>query len=186
MGSGNRRGLGRRQARARRSWLLVPLIILGTSGCTGGSSDRATPDRPAAAASTSEGLSIDVLTGPWLDRAGEPVPEPGRTLVLAVSRGPEHCNWQSAVFLHLAVPIGTPAPSFDNVEQYVRDPEGRVSATLRRELDLDADLTGTAEDSGFSTGDIELWVDPAHRYVLLTDGHTVERWPRRDPAAFCA
>lgn len=90
--------------------------------------------------------------------------------VLDETAGPEHCNWDSATFLHFRGEI------------YVRDLEGVFGPDDLAEggYDPGAELPPGAVFTGFRERDRELWTSPleggAAVYVVTPDG--VERWPR--------
>ena len=180
-----------------RSWLSLSLSVIlclvVVSSCTSDPPDRATSNTTTSitASSTTRDVTIpldlDSVTGPWFDRDGEPVPATGPSLLLRVGQGPGHCDWEQALFLNLAVPLGTPTRDFASVEQYIRDPMSVIPRSgLGQELDEDAELPSDAEFTGFtSSSGIELWVDPSHDSVFLSAGQTTERWPRADPPVMC-
>lgn len=124
---------------------------------------------------------------PWVDAGAAPI-SPN---VVGFYRGPGHCEWQSAVFLQLGWPLGSPISPPDDYRLFVRDPEGIFGPETDMQplamLDLDASLPGGAEDSGWRSGEIGLWFDPADdtvAYLVLPDH--VERWPRLEPIYLCA
>jgi hypothetical protein len=166
----------------------LTMCVIGTLSCTDDASEPAASSAPPTTAEAEAvELDRDEVIGTWMDPAGEPVVRNPRALVFHLGPGPEHCVWQDALFLHLAVPFGKPAPDFADVEQYIRDPDGvvNVDASLRGNLDLNAELPKSAEFTGFTTEHIQLWIEADHSGVFLTDGHAVERWPRVDPRAGC-
>ncbi|MFG2521341.1 hypothetical protein [Streptomyces sp. NPDC048527] len=98
----------------------------------------------------------------WADRNGRAVP----ASEIFSATGPEHCDWQSAEFLHLGD------------RQYLRDP----GHALPRELLHSSYAPRTrlpegATDTGYRDGRRQLWlsVDKSDAYVRTGDG--VERWP---------
>ncbi|HEV3407691.1 MAG TPA: hypothetical protein VG079_03290 [Gaiellaceae bacterium] len=107
----------------------------------------------------------------WRDGSGEEVPE----RVLSTSLGPEHCGWQSAVFLFLR--RGAP-------RTYVRDPEGLFEGQTPVPFDDDAELPADASYSGFHLGRTQLWISrkQAPRAVYVVRSRRVERWPRYEGA----
>ena len=90
----------------------------------------------------------------------------------------------------MTMPFGTPASTNDDYRVLSATPirtlgNGSPSGWLAP-LDLDSELPETAVFTGFSTSNIELWLDDEQRHAFLTDGQTVERWPRVDPPPWCA
>jgi hypothetical protein len=106
----------------------------------------------------------------WINSEGETLDD---------NVGPEHCQWQLARIL--SVPDG------DGFRSYLRDPLGVMSRdqTLFDTYASGISLPADAIDSGFRSGDLELWFTPGDTaaYVVSPDG--VERWPRYEEAAFC-
>jgi hypothetical protein len=91
------------------------------------------------------------------------------------SPGPEHCGWESAIFLR-----------FEG-DQYIRDPLGVLADHTLEPFDLDATLPEGAVDSGYNTPGWHLFtVSPGDAvYVRTTDG-TFERWGRLREEIGCA
>jgi hypothetical protein len=103
----------------------------------------------------------------WTDEHGRRVP----ITEVNSSKGPAHCDWQSAHFLEMG--------RDDDRRSYARDPEGVLPDTmLTGAYDGDTRLPADARDTGFRRDDRELWVtdDPARIYLRTPDG--VEAWPR--------
>jgi hypothetical protein len=121
---------------------------------------------------------------------GTPWTKDGRAVAnreLNAIAGPEHCDWQSATFLHLGWPLGTVSQHIGQVHQFLRDPQGVIGATYRDRLGLQVALPPDASDTGYRQGDVELWLrDAEPDAAYLRAGDDVERWPRADPAVACA
>ena len=122
------------------------------------------------------------LVGAWEDAQGRKLPDGvpgGEPLVLHVLAGTEHCGWQSAVFLHVAWPIGKRTQTAAHIRQCIRDPNGVVDPELATEFEPDTLLPEDARSTGFHRGEWELWMSrsQAERYVYLVNDNTVERWP---------
>jgi len=102
--------------------------------------------------------------------------------------GPGHCEWQSAAFLHVGWPLGSHWSSEPPHRTYVRDPEGIFNADLLLgTLDEDATLPPTADDTGYHSGSVALWLDPSDEGVaFLVSADHVERWPRFKEFVGCA
>lgn len=120
----------------------------------------------------------------WKDRRGRELPEK----VVATYRGPEHCEWQSAVFLHLGWPLGREATEPDASRTYIRDAEGLFEEQLRVAFDEDVDLPPDAEYTGYHRDDVQLWISPeeAENAVYIVRGGRAERWPRPVEEFACA
>ncbi|CAN5865644.1 hypothetical protein BH23ACT10_BH23ACT10_37590 [soil metagenome] len=137
------------------------------------------------------------FTSVWYGPDGEPA-ERGRGEDLAfevtAEVGARHCEWESIVFLAVAWPPGSTwevGDAFpDSVHIYVRDPARmfRRGDVLTDDLELDTELPGNAEQSGYETGAAELWWGPDngedYAYVMTDKG--VERWPRARKEFGCA
>lgn len=150
----------------RRSAAAVAAVVM-LAGCGAGAS----PVEPG-----------DGWVGPGSERASEDV--------ISVRRGPEHCDWGSALLLHVGWPLDDPNQPED-FRMYVRDPRGVFEGFDERQADFDADadLPEGAEPTGWRTEGAELWLAAASAdeavYVLGDDGG-VEQWPRIDPPLGCA
>jgi hypothetical protein len=96
--------------------------------------------------------------------------------------GPQHCDWQTARFMHLLHPDG----SLDR--QYVRDPNGVLGGwPLLDTYAEGVELPDDASDSGYRSPEwFELWFTESDTaaYVVTPDG--VERWPRAREPIGCA
>ena len=127
-------------------------------------------------------LSRDVAFEPypgvqWYDPDGEPVPDESDT-INAIS-GPEHCEWDSGVILHLRL-----SPR-DETRQYFRDPRGVFPQdALLETFDDDVALPETADDTGYRTDFMELWLDAQKDSVAyLVFAERTEQWPRGEDIA---
>ncbi len=108
-----------------------------------------------------DGLSFDQKL--WLDGNGD-VERADR---IHSSRGPEHCGWQTAVFLW-----------FEG-SQYIRDPPGALADLTVVAFDANTALPDGARDTGLHTDDWRLFVeDGAGAVWIETSDGTVERWGR--------
>jgi len=135
-------------------------------------------------------LSPEVTFAPypgsqWYGPDGQPIPaESG--IVNAIT-GPEHCDWESGVILHLAWPLGRAAADSSQSRQYFRDPqEVFPQESLMDVFDPEVDLPDPAEDTGYRTDFMELWLDPSDDSAayLVFANHT-ERWPRGSDVIAC-
>ncbi len=109
-----------------------------------------------------DGLSFDQTL--WLDGNGD-VERADR---IHSNRGPEHCGWQTAVFLW-----------FEGI-QYLRDPSGVLAALTVVAFDANTALPDGARDTGLHTDYWRLFVDDgAHAVWIETSDGSVERPSRR-------
>jgi hypothetical protein len=138
--------------------------------------------------SSSRGSVADYFSPP------QPYPGPtwargGRAVVgreLNSIAGPAHCDWQSAVMLYLGWPPGTVSQSIADRRQFIRDPDGVIGFGVRDELAIAIDLPDDARDTGYRSGELELWLAPSDPdAAYLRAGDDVERWPRADPVVAC-
>lgn len=133
------------------------------------------------------------VEGIWYDGNGMPLPNgsPGSEgTAIAVFRGSEHCQWETATFMHLGWPVGTNATSFDEERQYVRDPESLFdSGALHVGFLSDATLPPDAVDTGYRRGPWQLWVSPSQAddavFVVNRDAGIAERWGRSSQPILC-
>ncbi|MGW7047122.1 hypothetical protein ACWGDT_31485 [Streptomyces avermitilis] len=110
----------------------------------------------------------------WTDRDGHRV----ATTVVSSNDGPEHCGWQSAVFLHTGRGEGG--------KQYARDPHGVLGRELLTSAyDGQVRMPADAHDTGYRLNDRELWFtgDRSKAYVRTSDG--VELWPATKERVAC-
>jgi hypothetical protein len=146
-------------------------ILFALVGCAPGVIE---PDAP---------LSADVDFEPypgsqWYDPDGRPVPK--ESGVINAITGPDHCDWEDGVMLHLGWPPGHDAADASESKQYFRDPE-RVfpQGSLVGRFDGDVELPEPAEDTGYRTEFMELWLEPEdHSAAYLVFANHTERWPR--------
>jgi hypothetical protein len=130
------------------------------------------------------------VEGVWSDADGTPLPDGTDAstdfgLVMQVTEGPDHCGWTSVTFMNLGWPLGTQTEPPGDFRQYVRDPDGVLSTSVRTPFGSDDELPADVAPSGFGRGDWELWTAPSDVadavYVVNGDpraGGTWERWPR--------
>ncbi|GLF95057.1 hypothetical protein [Streptomyces yaizuensis] len=111
----------------------------------------------------------------WTDARGRRVP----VTRMSGSAGPEHCDWQSAHFLHLT--------EGREKRMYVRDPEGVFPPEdFSTRYDGDAVLPPDARDTGYRQGERALFrtSDPSRVYIRTPQG--VELWPAPKQEFGCA
>ena len=111
--------------------------------------------------------------------------------IIITHAGPEHCDWESASFLHIGSPLGTIQESGRDVNQYVRDPErilSQLKDRFRTTYDPKADLPVDAEYSGYMKNGVELWISQSQldTAIYMVDGSNVGRWPKTEPIILCA
>ena len=110
------------------------------------------------------------MEGVWTDADGKPQP----TSEIFSYPGPEHCDWQTVTFLTLGP------------RQFVRDPEGKLTAQALGSYDGDTRLPDDAEDTGYRHTGVALWRVPSGDAVYAVDGERVERWPALREMIGCA
>lgn len=124
---------------------------------------------------------------PWFGPDGT-MAQPITDDVIKVLRGPDHCDWQQALLLHVGWPIGTEKDGGD-FRQYVRDPNNVLPDEPKQTDYLpDVQLPDTAAYTGYRTDTAELWIAPDtsdDRIYVVAPNH-VEQWPRADPPILCA
>jgi Immunoglobulin-like domain of bacterial spore germination len=137
---------------------------------------------------------VDVsVEGTWFDGDDQPLPDGSVGSVgtaMVVFGGAEHCQWETASFMHLGWPIGTLATTFDDERQYVRDPRGLFDdGALHIGYLSDTTLPSDATDTGYHRGPWRLWVSPSQAndaiFVVNVDTGAVERWGRATPPILC-
>ena len=143
------------------------------------------PNRP--------GFSTKDFAVAWTDEQGDLLPdglgEPTPPLVINTIPGPEHCGWESATIMHLAVPLGEEAYDITNIHTYVRDPSQVLPPQGIQGSFVGAvgNLPEDARFSGFRNGDIELWVAPStfEEVVYVGRDGRFEAWPREVDGVAC-
>jgi hypothetical protein len=125
----------------------------------------------------------EAFPGPVWTKNGKPVD--GRELNSIA--GPEHCDWQSVVMMHLDWPLGTVAQNSRESRQFIRDPGGILEQGLREKLALHTTMPLDAAPTGYHLGQLQLWLSPSTPdAVYLRVGDDVERWPRAKDMIACA
>lgn len=171
---------------AATAWLVVPFAMDGldrTAPIAGPVTSTNTPTQEE-----SETMSVadyfappELFPGPTWTRYGELVDG----LEINSIADPEHCDWQSAVMMHLGWPLGTVSTTSDEIRQFIRDPQGAISAQLQAGL-RSPDLPADAEDTGYRLAGLQLWLSPSDPGgAYLVSALDVERWPRADPLVAC-
>ncbi len=109
----------------------------------------------------------------WLDAEGRRVP----MSKLHSADGPEHCDWQDIVFLHL------------DDKTFLRDTHGELAEALRTTYSATVALPRDAKDTGYQHDGRRLWLadDGSAAYLVTTnDPQDVERWPGASEPIGCA
>lgn len=105
----------------------------------------------------------------WTDAAGNRI----STESLRSAPGPGHCGWESAIWLHIGDDL------------FFRDPKGVMEEWTTTKFAADARLPAGAVDSGYRSGQSELWIEAGGDAYLVQPGR-IERWPRStDPFIGC-
>jgi hypothetical protein len=161
-------------------WLSLA-TILTTSFALLSSCDP--PSRETPHRSSWEGFSDlpQAAVGIWYDTEGMPLPR-GEPLVMSVSRGPGHCDWEDVLFLRLSWPLGTPFPGPIESEsiQFARwQGDEFPPSHFATSFDANTTLPADAHDTGYHRSGWHLWVvdKEIHRSVWLVHGSVTERWP---------
>ena len=175
-------------------------LVIGLAACGSGTSDP--PLEPAGQPSTerehgsgdvtpSTDLASDYEFEPypgstWYGPGGEEIPEESN--IINAITGPEHCEWQEGVMMHVGWPPGHDAADASESRQYFRDPKKVFPQfSLMTTYDGDVELPKGAEYTGYRTDFMELWLDEkdkAAAYLVFSDH--VERWPRAKEIIACA
>lgn len=133
--------------------------MLATSACGGDSRDR-------------------FIEG-W-ERDGREVPQSE----LRVLVGPEHCEWNSALFLDMLYPLNTDDPGAGR--SFTRDPDGVMADYTTEPFVPDAELPDDAVKTAYrNDAGIELWRSEDFSTAYLVHGDIVEAWPSVSSEAGC-
>ena len=176
-------------------------LLIAIAGC-GGPLPPAPESPPGSAGATEprvcagrEGSVVDIATEPqwrefsdyrdwWTADGGCLI----RIDVIADRPGPEHCGFDAARVIITGIPVGNRYTNSRDAAEFVRDPnnvqgDANTSAGFAR----DAQLPPVAQDTGYRTTGMELWVDPTDgSSIYLVRGVRVERWPRDLTPAICS
>lgn len=104
----------------------------------------------------------DAYPGPAWARDGRDV-HPSELNSIA---GPEHCEWQDAVMLHIGWPLGTRAAAVEQSRQFVRDPEGIIDPAAAEASLQVPQLPAGARDTRYRLGDLEVWSSPTEAEAI--------------------
>lgn len=161
-----------------KSTAILAALAVAASGCLVDRADRAGTGTPA----------IEAFTAPWFDEDGQPAASDD-TIEVQSRVGPDHCDWDSAVFLTVGWPLGTRLQRVGGGGElesrtYVRDAHGAIGQGLARQLRTDTALPDEATNTGYSTdGELELWLgsDQGDDGVYVVGDGITEWWPRGSP-----
>ena len=98
----------------------------------------------------------------WHDEAGEPAP----VTKLYSAPGPEHCSWDSMVFLYA-----------QDRHAYVREPTRELERFTAGPYRADIPLPDDASDTGYEREGRHLWLSADDNYVYVGSPRSVEAWP---------
>lgn len=120
--------------------------------------------------------------GPWLDRAGNLVPD----VRLEVWTGSDHCDTSSTKFMALSWPPDEPATYVRRMESYVWHPPDDwlpLDDTPRIVQAMPSD----AKNTGFHRGDLTLWISESslRKAVFVIDGDEIQRWAFIQGTGYC-
>ncbi len=127
------------------------------------------------------------VLGRWTTADGDPVP----SKTINTQAGPEHCDWQSVIFMSLAMPVGSLANSGTDSIQFLSDPLGVMSGIdgrFKGRFQVDTELPDDAKFSGYTKNGVELWISGSELEtgIFMVEGKDVEKWPRVEPKILCA
>ncbi|MDQ3956826.1 MAG: hypothetical protein M3273_00735 [Actinomycetota bacterium] len=166
---------------------LLILGVLSLTACAGATTEPGALQPGEAGTALQTEYEFEPFPGSrWYGPDGDEIPEDSN--VINAITGPDHCDWQSAVMMHVGWPPGHDAADASESRQYLRDPEGVFPReSLMTTFDPDVDLPESAEYTGYRTDFMELWLaerDEAAAYLVFADH--VERWPRAEEVIACA
>ncbi|HEV3471603.1 MAG TPA: hypothetical protein VG408_00140 [Actinomycetota bacterium] len=163
--------------------------LLSLASCTSG--PQGPVSQPTTEGVAKTGLEADyefeAFPGSrWYGPNGDEIPVEGN--IINAITGPEHCDWQSAVMMHMGWPPGHDAADISESRQYLRDPEGIFEKDmLMTSFDANVELPERAEYTGYRTDFMELWFDQEDDdAAYLVFANHVERWPRAEEPIACA
>ncbi len=113
-----------------------------------------------------DGRTTDDL--PLVDASGQQAAD------VTIFGGPAHCDWQSAIFLHVAGQL------------YLRDPLGVLSTAVSRPWRTLDSLPASAIDSGLASARWHLYTGTGAVVWMVGADGTVEEWPRATEDVGCA
>ena len=171
----------------------VALLSLGLASCQNGDQPEVSSRAPVTTAAAQSPIELESTYefepypgSRWYDPNGEDVSE-GSNVINAIT-GPDHCNWESAVMMHVGWPLGHDASDISEARQYLRDPEGLFqNGMLMTTFEANVELPKGATYTGYQTEFMQLWLDSKdHTAAYLVFDDHVERWPRAQEVIACA
>jgi hypothetical protein len=109
------------------------------------------------------------------------------TNIINAITGPDHCEWETGVMMHVGWPLGRDAKDASESHQYFRDPEGVFRQDdFMTSYSEDVQLPDKAKNTGYRTDFMQLWLVPGETkaaYLVFSDH--VERWPRSREIIAC-
>lgn len=174
--------------------LIASLLIF--AACAAGTDESASGPRQASPVPSGTGtpaielqseFEFEAYPGStWYSPDGGEVPDESN--IINAITGPDHCEWESGVMMHVGWPLGHDAADISESRQYIRDPEKVFPQNhLMTTFVANVDLPKAAEYTGYRTEFMELWLDESDNtaaYLVFTDH--VERWPRAGDVIACA
>jgi hypothetical protein len=167
-------------------WTGSAVLLMGSSDPSVGGAmltpPASTPTATATSASDCDAPDLDVANEPdWRRHADYREWTRNGCLVridvLADRPGPEHCGWQSARVIITGEPLGARYTSSVDAVEYIRDPDDVLGFAAG--FEPEAVLPENAVDTGYRSGESELWIVPEDSSgIYLVDATGAERWPR--------
>ena len=159
---------------ADAAWWALPTPMADLRACKGFHDD---PDRTPFDNNAGSGITREAQR-PWCADGGDGPALPA-DLVSLHTRFP--CDAGKIAILTIGQPLGTPADPVD-MHQYLRDPAHQAAEPgwLDEPWTRNVHLPDEAEDTGWTNGNMDLWIDPSEveEAVYVRTGGTFERWPR--------
>ncbi len=163
--------------------------LLSLAACTPAAREPAPPQTADGPAETELETDYEFEAFPgnrWYEPDGDEIAQEAN--IINTITGPDHCDWQSGVMMHVGWPLGHDAADTSESRQYLRDPEAVFPAdSFMTTFDADTELPPRAEYTGYRTDFMELWLaenDETAAYLVFADH--VERWPRAEEPIACA
>lgn len=170
--------------------LILVLVLILFAGCSAADQSPPADQQKEAGVPATELASdyeFEAFPGStWYGPDGQEISHD--TNIINAITGPDHCDWESGVMMHVGWPLGRDAANISESRQYMRDPDKVFpQESLMTKFEADVELPKTAKYSGYRTDFMELWLEPHDRaaaYLVFADH--VERWPRTKETVACA
>ena len=163
--------------------------MIGLAACGPGTSEPPPDSSPGAVPATELESDYEFEPYPgstWYGPDGEEIPD--ESSIINAITGPDHCDWEAGVMMHVGWPPGHDAADISESRQYFRDPEKVFPQdSLMTSYDPEVQLPDGAEYTGYRTDFMELWLDEKDNtaaYLVFADH--IERWPRGTEVIACA